>query len=264
MDLQRIVDILSLCALALYVSSLSVAIVSVLTGKEGFRRLYFLLLPLGIVTHLAALVVRSLFVGHAPMANLYETLLFFSFCVSIATFTYHIVYRVRLIELFTLTVASGLLIFAIMADHGYTPLYIALKTIWFEIHVMASFAGYALFTASFSSALFFLIFQRKKQPETRIYEEMTNSANLWGFSLFSIAMFSGAVWAYLAWGNYWFWEPKTIWSFILWFYFAGIVHGHYVKRWRGRRVAIMTAVGFAVVIFTYVGVGLLMKSTHNL
>jgi len=250
-------------ALTLYIISFAVALTEALKNREGTPLFRFILIP-ALLFHLAALIVRSYYVGHAPMANLYETLLFFSFCVGISTLVYGLRYPVRMIELISLPVAWMLLFLAIRADHKFTPLFLALKTIWFEVHVMASFAGYALFTLSFSAAFFFLFYMNKDFKKGKIYEEMVNSANVWGFSFFSLAMFSGAIWAYLAWGNYWFWEPKTIWSFILWFYFAGIIHGHYLKSWRGKRVAWMTIFGFAVVIFTYVGVGLMMKSSHNL
>ena len=261
--MEKYADPLSLAALVLYGITFIVSLTCQLTGRQA-PLLRKLLLFAAIILHLAALTARSLYVGHAPMANLYETLLFFSFSVALSTLIYAIRYPVRMIELISLPVASGLLIAAIRADHAFTPLYIALKTLWFEVHVMASFAGCALFTIAFSSAFFYLLASKKKTGEAKVYEEITNSANVWGFSFFSFAMYSGAIWAYLAWGSYWFWEPKTIWSFILWFYFAGIIHGHYLKSWRGRKVAVMTIFGFAVVIFTYVGVGMLMKSSHNL
>lgn len=261
--MQKAVDVLSLTTLFFYIGAFTVC-VFILIKKKDYRFPLRIVLSAGTLIHFFALVLRSYYVGHAPMANLYETLLFFSFAVSVATLVYNVRYCARATELISLPVASLLLYFAIAANHSFTPLFLALKTLWFEVHVMASFAGYALFTISFSSSLFFLISVEKEHTLMRTYDDMTNSANLWGFSFFSLAMFSGAIWAYLAWGNYWFWEPKTIWSFILWFYFAGIVHGHYLKRWRGKRVAWMTIIGFGVVIFTYTGVGLLMKSSHKL
>lgn len=258
--MQYVIDRLSWVALLFYI----ISFLSLLFPSLHKKKFPSILISAGVLVHLAALVVRTVFVGHAPMANLYETLLFFSFCAALATIIYSIRYKNLLAGLISLPVASALLVTAIRADHKVTPLYLALKTIWFEIHVMASFAGYALFTIAFASAFFFLYHNSKDRAKARTFEEMVNSANVWGFAFFSFAMFSGAIWAYLAWGNYWFWEPKTIWSFILWLYFAGIVHGHYLKQWRGRRVAWMTIFGFAVVIFTYIGVGLLMKSSHTL
>ncbi|MDT8318581.1 MAG: cytochrome c biogenesis protein CcsA [bacterium] len=261
--MQYTANLFSIAALLLYSVSFAVSLWKFVKG-DSRPFLSRLLLLIAIAIHFVALILRSYYVGHAPMANLYETLLFFSFSVSLATLVYNFRYKVGIMELISIPVASGLLAFAISVDHKFTPLFLALKTIWFEVHVMASFAGYALFTVSFAAAFFFLCHMKRDPVKSKVYEEIVNSSNVWGFSFFSLAMFSGAIWAYLAWGNYWFWEPKTLWSFILWFYFAGIVHGHYLKSWRGKKVAWMTIFGFLVVIFTYVGVGLLMKSSHKL
>lgn len=264
--MQNITDILSLIAFGLYVIALLMRIISMARKKEGTSPAYHFTLITGILCHFAALSVRTWYVGHAPMANLYETLFFFSFCITVATFIYNFRFRVDGIEVITLPAALGLFFFAILANHDFSPLFLALQTIWFEIHVIASFVAYAFFTIAFASAFFFLMYKKMGKPiaEGRSYEAVMNSANLWGFSLFSMAMFSGALWAYLAWGKYWLWEPKTVWSFILWFYFAGIIHGRYLKKWRGKVVAIMTIFGFVLMLFTYLGVSLLMKSSHNL
>ena len=95
------------------------------------------------------------------------------------------------------------------------------------------------------------------------FQDIANRSILWGFFFFSASMFAGAVWAYLAWGTYWLWETKVIWSFIVWFYYAGAMHAYYVKEWRGKGLAIATIVGFFVVLFTYLGVSMLMKSSHS-
>ncbi|MBI5561217.1 MAG: cytochrome c biogenesis protein CcsA [Deltaproteobacteria bacterium] len=54
-----------------------------------------------------------------------------------------------------------------------------------------------------------------------------------------------------------------LWSFIVWFWYAGAVHAYYVMGWKGRGVAVMAVIGFFIVLFTYLGVGLLMKSSHS-
>ncbi len=61
----------------------------------------------------------------------------------------------------------------------------------------------------------------------------------------------------------WMWEPKMIWSFIVWFYYAGAMHAYYLRAWRGRALSVATVFGFFVALFTYLGVSLLMKSSHS-
>jgi ABC-type transport system involved in cytochrome c biogenesis permease subunit len=228
-----------------------------------FRKIkaYKLITTAGLLLHTAALILRTIEVGHAPMANRYETLLFFSWAIILTNLIVVLRYNVAKTSLITTPIGLILLFWAMGASDAITPMYPALKTRWFEIHVTSAFASYALFTLAMAGAILFL---STGEEESKTFSDINNKAVLWGFVLFSLSMYSGAIWGYLAWGAYWMWEPKMLWSFILWFYYAGILHGKYIKAWRGRPVAYLTIVGFGIVLFTYLGVSILMRSTHQL
>ncbi|MDH4027833.1 MAG: c-type cytochrome biogenesis protein CcsB [Nitrospirota bacterium] len=84
-----------------------------------------------------------------------------------------------------------------------------------------------------------------------------------GFPLFTIGgLIMGAIWANSAWGKYWTWDPKETWSLITWFVYALYLHARFVGGWRGKRVAILAIVGFIAVIFTYLGVNLVLSGLH--
>jgi cytochrome c-type biogenesis protein CcsB len=84
-----------------------------------------------------------------------------------------------------------------------------------------------------------------------------------GFPLFTIGgLIMGAIWANSAWGKYWTWDPKETWSLITWIVYALYLHARYVGGWRGKRVAILSVVGFIAVIFTYLGVNLVLSGLH--
>ncbi len=84
-----------------------------------------------------------------------------------------------------------------------------------------------------------------------------------GFPLFTIGgLIMGAIWANSAWGKYWTWDPKETWSLITWFVYALYLHARFVGGWRGKRVAILSVVGFIAVIFTYLGVNLILSGLH--
>jgi ABC-type transport system involved in cytochrome c biogenesis permease subunit len=89
------------------------------------------------------------------------------------------------------------------------------------------------------------------------------SALLLGYVLFSLAMIFGGIWAYYAWGSYWLWTPKELWTTIVWFWYGLYLHARLVRGWTGTRVVWLGIIGFLVVMFTYAGVGLLMKSSHE-
>ncbi|MBI4850183.1 MAG: c-type cytochrome biogenesis protein CcsB [Nitrospirae bacterium] len=85
-----------------------------------------------------------------------------------------------------------------------------------------------------------------------------------GFPLFTIGgLIMGAIWANSAWGKYWSWDPKETWSLITWFVYALYIHARFVAGWRGKRVAILAVVGFVAVIFTYLGVNLVLSGLHS-
>lgn len=94
-------------------------------------------------------------------------------------------------------------------------------------------------------------------------DEITYKSIAVGFPLFTIGgLIMGAIWANSAWGKYWTWDPKETWSLITWFVYALYLHARFVGGWRGKRVAILSVVGFIAVIFTYLGVNLVLSGLH--
>jgi cytochrome c-type biogenesis protein CcsB len=94
-------------------------------------------------------------------------------------------------------------------------------------------------------------------PATDILDELNYQLIIFGFLFLSVGIISGAVWANSAWGRYWGWDPKETWSLITWFVYATLLHAKMMRGWQGRRIAFLSIVGFAAVIFTYFGVNLL-------
>jgi cytochrome c-type biogenesis protein CcsB len=97
----------------------------------------------------------------------------------------------------------------------------------------------------------------EKFPEPRVLDELGYQMVLFGFLFLSVGIITGAVWANSAWGRYWGWDPKETWSLITWFVYATVLHARMMRGWRGQRIAYLSMVGFAAVLFTYFGVNLL-------
>ena len=94
-------------------------------------------------------------------------------------------------------------------------------------------------------------------PETRILDELGYQLILLGFLFLTVGIITGAVWANSAWGRYWGWDPKETWSLITWFVYATLLHARLMRGWQGTRIAFLSILGFAAVMFTYFGVNLL-------
>jgi len=252
-------------ALLLYASALLGSASARIRGGARPRVLSSRFMAAGFAAHTGALVLRVASTGHAPMAGMYETLAFYGWTTVLVSLIVVYRYGERTVELVTLPAAMLATAFSLANIKPGGPLALILRTRWFELHVTASFAAYSLFTLAFAGALLYIVCETKgaSEEELKRFQEIASRSVLWGFFLFSVSMFAGAVWAYLAWGRYWLWEPKVLWSFIVWFYYAGAMHAYFVRDWRGRGLSIATLIGFAVVLFTYLGVGLLMKSSHS-
>ncbi len=94
-------------------------------------------------------------------------------------------------------------------------------------------------------------------PESRLLDELGYQLILLGFLFLSVGIITGAVWANSAWGRYWGWDPKETWSLITWFVYATLLHARLMRGWHGKRIAFLSMLGFAAVLFTYFGVNLL-------
>ena len=94
-------------------------------------------------------------------------------------------------------------------------------------------------------------------PDLRVLDELGYQLILLGFLFLSVGIITGAVWANSAWGRYWGWDPKETWSLITWFVYATLLHARLMRGWHGKRIAYLSLVGFAAVLFTYFGVNLL-------
>lgn len=99
---------------------------------------------------------------------------------------------------------------------------------------------------------------------TDILDEVTYKSIAIGFPIFTLGgLIFGAIWADQAWGVYWSWDPKETWSLITWFAYAFFLHARFLRGWKGTKIAVVAVVGFVMVIFTYLGVNLLLSGLHS-
>ncbi|MDQ1277420.1 MAG: hypothetical protein QG555_460, partial [Thermodesulfobacteriota bacterium] len=95
------------------------------------------------------------------------------------------------------------------------------------------------------------------QEGETLNEHLYQQAEL-GYVYLTLGIMTGSVWAHYAWGSYWSWDPKETWSLITWLIYAVMIHARYVRGWKGDRMAVLAIVGFAAVLFTYLGVNYLL------
>lgn len=216
------------------------------------------------------------FQGGMPFGtNMYESLVFFSWCLVAAYLIITMKYKLPVVGAFVMPITFLLMIAAaLLPNKGIGEIPPALRSNWLPIHVSLSFMGDALFAMAFGTGVMYLIQERqlkKKRPGAFYYRlpslDVLDSMNYWaltiGFPLLTLGIITGSVWAQYAWGSYWQWDPKETWSLITWLIYAAVLHARLTVGWRGRKAAWFSIIGFAAVLFTFFGVNLFLSGLHS-
>ena len=217
-------------------------------------------------------------IGHAPLTNMYESVVFFAWTIIILYLIIEIKFKTKVIGAFTVPfafVAMAYASFSTDISKTINPLVPALQSNWLISHVVTCFVGYASFAVAAALGIMYLLKSDKTVPEQSKQNESTHlpshsvldslihSTMVFGFIWLTAGIITGAVWANSAWGTYWSWDPKETWSLITWFFYALTLHARYTRGWNGKRIALLAIFGFISVLFTYYGVNFLLSGLHS-
>jgi cytochrome c-type biogenesis protein CcsB len=212
--------------------------------------------------------------GHAPFTNMYESLSFLAWASIIAYIIIERKYRIQSAGAYFMLVVIALMALASspLMPKEAAPLVPALQSYWLWLHVSVTLLGEAFFAVAFITSIMYLVAE-SREKKCRKVNLRFNSEKLdaisyrciaIGFPLFTLGgIIFGMIWAYKAWGAYWSWDPKEVWSLITWFVFALYLHTRIVMGWKGRRSAYIALLGFLAAIFTYFGVNYLLAGLHS-
>ena len=236
----------------------------------------------GLLVQTVAILLRwkesyDLGMGHAPLSNLYESVVFFAWTIILIFAFVDFKYRYRIIGAFVVPFALfGMAWAQLGLKSGIEPLVPALQSNWLLYHVVTCFLGYAAFAVACGVSIMYLLATRaglsaegsrgailNMFPPTRLLDDINYKAIMIGFPLLTLGIVTGAAWANYAWGTYWSWDPKETWSLIVWFVYAAFLHARLTRGWVGRRAAWLSIIGFAATIFCYLGVNLLLSGLHS-
>jgi cytochrome c-type biogenesis protein CcsB len=234
----------------------------------------------GLVIQTTGMILRwiesyQLGYGHAPLSNLYESMVFFAWVTILVYLIIEWQVKRRVIGAFATPFASLAMAYASFSPDirdEIQPLIPALQSNWLIAHVVTCFLGYASFAVACGLGIMYLFKNRfggnssgiiGVMPDCKVLDELIHQTIVFGFLWLSIGIITGAVWANDAWGTYWSWDPKETWSLITWFVYATALHARFVRGWAGRRIAYLAIVGFVSVMFTYFGVNFLLSGLHS-
>ena len=222
---------------------------------------------LGFLGLSAGLTLRGVEAGHWPLTNHFEFALLFGWATLGAYLLLEWTGYPRSLGAFVMPVVVGLTSYALLslspAEQAIRPLSPVLRSIWLQIHVLSAALGYGTGGAAAGLGALFLLQSHRPEtgglpPADKIEEAMTRAISI-GFPFLSLALLAGAIWAHTAWGRYWGWDPKEVWTLVTWLVYLTFLHGRSLRGWRGRRLAWLALLGFGGVLFTFLGVDWLVK-----
>jgi len=261
-------------SLTFYFAATIVSVIELFRGSKATSRFLLVFAVAGFALHTATIIVRYAVSGHLPIASLHEASSFFAWCVVVIFFFIEYRYRLDLLGPFTMPIVFVLMLSSSVLPREIKPLSPVLQSYWLGVHTLLAFLGDAAFAMAFGIGIMYLIQEhhlKKKRldglfqrlPNLQILDEVNYRLITIGFPLLTLAIITGAMWAESAWGSYWRWDPKEVWSLVTWFIYALVLHVRLTAGWRGRKAAILSIAGFACVIFTFFGVNLVLKGLHS-
>jgi cytochrome c-type biogenesis protein CcsB len=226
----------------------------------------------------ASVLMRGLAVSRPPWGNMFE---FATASVAALGVTYSLLARRNRWEwLGVFVVTPILLVLGLSLTVLYTEageLMPALRSYWLGIHVSVAFIAVALFAIAFIIGVLYLVRARREEkppgtpsfieslPSAAKLEQTAYSLNMVAFILWTFTVVAGAIWAKEAWGAYWQWDPKEVWSFVIWTVYAAYMHGRATAGVDLRKSTSIALAGFVAVIlnFTLVNLVSTFAGMHN-
>jgi ABC-type transport system involved in cytochrome c biogenesis permease subunit len=166
-------------------------------------------------------------------------------------------YHQRALGVVALPIALLMLLYAMSIPATIDPLVPALQNnLLLTVHVAVAIVSYGTFTIAFAAAVLYLVQGEKGRrglPNRELLDEISYKAVVIGFPFLTLTIVLGAVWAEVAWGAYWSWDPKETASLVTWLIYGSYLHARVVRGWRGERASYLLLLGFVAVLFTYFG-----------
>ncbi len=229
----------------------------------------------------ASLILRGLSVRRAPVSNMFEFACAAAFLVMLVYLVPAMKRPLRWLGLFVVT--PVLLALGLAITVWYTPaseLVPSLKSTWLVIHVPVAILSTAVFTVSFCVLLLHLWQARREAfiaqgrpvrfdrflatlPDSTSLDRTAYSLVVIAFPLWTFTLIAGAIWGQQAWGTYWSWDPKEVWTFVIWVIYAAYLHARATAGWSLRTANVIAVVGYLAIIVNFTIVNYYFPGMHS-
>ncbi|WP_304453258.1 c-type cytochrome biogenesis protein CcsB [Nocardiopsis sp. YSL2] len=234
---------------------------------------------LGFALSVAQIVSRGLAAGRWPWGNMFEFIVALCLIAVGGLLFASFRYQARFLGAFVLVpvlLLLGIGVRWLYVDPG--PLIPALHSYWVPIHVTALIIAGGAFMVSGVTGITYLVSHRAEArralgekvagiagrlPSPELLDRISHRFILFAFPLWTFGIIAGAIWADEAWGRFWGWDPKEVWSFISWTIYAAYLHARATGGWRGPKATWINVLGFLTVMFNFFAVNYVFSGLHS-
>jgi cytochrome c-type biogenesis protein CcsB len=267
-------EFVSAITVFLYLASTVAYCAYLIRQKDGFYQTGLFCLIGGFTGQSASLIYAFVKAGEIPVRNLYETLWTVSWAIVLVFLVLQYTKKIKILGIYTAPLATMLSMAALRMPVEPLETANVFKSVWLFLHILFIFTGEAAFALACGTGILYLIQERaiklkkrgffyRRLPSLELLDSVGHACIVFGFTLMTVGLITGFVYAKSIWGKFWSMDPKEVWSCITWLLYAALLHERLAVGWRGRRAAILAIVGFCAVLFTFFGANFIFKGHHE-
>jgi cytochrome c-type biogenesis protein CcsB len=259
----------------LYIASMSGYILYLFKQKDKIEKFALLLMGTGFSFHFISLAIESLFTGTLPAHTMGQNLSIAALALSGAFIFFRYRSKLKILGVFASPLTVFIMVAALVTPVSEGKEIAAIRSVWLVSHITLIFIGEAALALACGAGILYLIQERgikgkhtgffyRRLPSLDLLDYTSYLCIVTGFTMLTFGLVTGFIYAKSTWGSFWSWDPKEIWSVATWLFYAALLHFRLVSGWQGRKSAIMTIIGFAALLFTFLGVNLFIESHHQI
>ncbi|WP_299977619.1 cytochrome c biogenesis protein CcsA [Desulfobacula sp.] len=273
MSLQTADMVLQLTTV-LYFISMAGYLLFLFKQKSMYQKTAFRLITTAIVFHFISMMIYTIATRHAPIQNLSQSLSAAALALGCMFLFFQYKFDLKILGVFASALLSAIMLAVLMIPDAPVESNAVFKGFWFYSHIILVLTGEAALGLACGTGILYLLQEKgiktkspgfffKRLPSLDFLDNVGYTCLTTGFALLTIGLVTGFIYAKIIWGTFWSWDPKEVFSAGTWLVYAALLHLRLYSGWRGRKSAIMTIIGFFIIMFTFLGVNMLLGGHHQ-
>lgn len=258
----------------LYFISMAGYLLYLFNQKIIYQKTGFYLILTAVGFHFISLFIYTVSKGYAPIQNLSQSLSVAAFALGCMFLFFQYKFDLKILGVFASAMLSGVMLAVLMIPEAPVEQNEVLRGFWFYSHILLVFTGEAALALASGAGILYLLQEKgiktknhgfffKRLPSLDLLDNVGYTCLATGFALLTMGLVTGFIYAKTIWGRFWSWDPKEVFSVGIWVLYAALLHLRLYSGWRGRKSAVMTIIGFFIIVFTFLGVNMLLGGHHQ-